>query len=250
MWGYVAATIAGSLLGNAMTNSSNRANTRENNAHQLMMSNTSHQREVKDLKSAGLNPILSARGAGAPQPASAAAKVEPYKANVGEALIQAEQINLLQAQSEKTRAEAVNTKLQEPYNRALADLYGSIAGGAVVTGKALGGAASAVGMYQGAKLLNRVIKRRRAKTTQSRSSSVSRDSLLSRDKFRRRLRRRGGSNSRSAIRRKSGLKFHERVDKSTGEIKPRWSRAEALRKAAESTNYGLRRFGGRRFRFR
>ena len=165
MWGYVAATIAGSLLGNVLTNKSNIANTRENNAHQLMMSNTSHQREVKDLKTAGLNPILSARSAGAPQPASAAAKVEPYKANVGEALIQAEQINLLQAQSEKTRAEAVNTKLQEPYNRALADLYSSIAGGAVVTGKALGGAASAVGMYQGAKLLNRVIKSRKAKNS-------------------------------------------------------------------------------------
>ena len=119
MWGYVAASIAGSLLGNSMTNSSNKARTRENNAHQLMMSNTAHQREVKDLKSAGLNPILSARSAGAPVGSSVAARVEPYKANVGEALIQAEQINLLQAQSEKTRAEAVNTKLQEPYNRAL-----------------------------------------------------------------------------------------------------------------------------------
>ena len=60
----------------------------------------------------------------------------------------------------------------------------------------------------------------------------------------------GGSNSRSAIRRKAGLKFHETVDRSTGEIKPRFNRAEALRKAAKSTKYGLRRFGGRRFRFR
>ena len=109
-------------------------------------------------------------------------------------------------------------------------------------------------MYQGARAVSRMLKRRKAKTTQSRSSSVSRDSLLSRDKFRRKFRRkllrRGGSNSRSAIRSKSGLKFHERVDRSTGEIKPRWSRAEALRKAAKSTKYGLRRFGGRRFRFR
>ena len=173
----------------------------------------------------------------------AAAKVEPYKPDVGKSLVEAEQINLLQAQSEKTRAEAVNTKLQEPYNRALADLYGSIAGGAAVTGKALGGVATGMGMYQGAKALNRFIKARRAKRL-SKPSVPNRSSR----KFKR---SRGGSNSRSAIRRKSGLKFHEKVDRSTGEIKPRFNRAEALRKAAKSTKYGLRRFGGRRrFGFR
>jgi hypothetical protein len=238
MWGYVAASIAGSLLGNSMTNKANLRNTRENNSHQLMMSNTAHQREVKDLKSAGLNPILSARSAGAPVGSSAAAKVEPIKPNVGQALVEAEQIKLLQAQSDKTRAEAVNTKLQEPYNRALADLYSSIAGGAVVTGKALGGVATGMGMYQGAKALNRFIKARRVK----RLSKPSFPKPSSR-KFKR---SRGGSNSRSAIRRKSGLKFHEKVDRSTGEIKPRFNRAEALRKASKSTKYGLRRFGGRR----
>ena len=246
LWGYALASIAGSLLGNSMTNSANKARTRENNAHQLMMSNTAHQREVKDLRSAGLNPILSARGAGAPVGSSAAARVEPYNINPTEKLVQANQIKLLQAQSRKTNAEAVNTELQEPYNRALHDLYESIVGSAAVTGKAVGGIATGMGMYQGAKAVSRMLKRRKAKTTQSRSSSVSRDSLLSRHKFR----RRGGSHSRSAIHRRSGLKFHERVDRSTGEIKPRWSRSEALKKASQRTKYGLRRFGGRRFRFR
>ena len=230
-----------------MTNSANKANTRENNAHQLRMSNTSHQREVKDLRAAGLNPILSARGAGAPQPSSAAAKVEPYKVDIGQARVQAEQLKLLEAQTKKTRAEAVNTELMEPYNRALSNVYGSVLGEPAVGMKTLGTAGSAFGVYQGAKAFSRMLKRRKVKTTHSRSSgSVGRDSLLSRHKFR----RRGGSNSRSAIRRKSGLKFHETVDRSTGEIKPRFNRAEALRKAAKSTKYGLRRFGGRRFRFR
>ena len=242
MWGYIAAQVAGSLLSTSMTNSANKANTRENNAHQLRMSQTAHQREVKDLRSAGLNPILSARGAGAPQPSSAAARVEPYKADVGPALIQAQQIKLLQSQSRKTTAEAVNAELQEPYNRALADLYSSIVGGAAVTGKAFGGAATGLGMYQGAKALSRMIKARKA-----RIDSLPKAKPVSR-KFKR---SRGGSTSRSALRRKSGLKFHEKVDKSTGEIKPRFNRAEALRKAAKSTKYGLRRFGGRRrFGFR
>ena len=138
--------------------------------------------------------------------------------------------------------------MQEPYNRALADLYGSIAGGAVVTGKALGGAASAVGMYQGAKLLNRVIKRRKAKTTQPRSSSVSRDSLLSRDKFRRLSKL---HNLKTKARNRYGLRPGEYIDRRTGEIKSRSFRSEALRKASKSTAYGFRRFGfGRRFRFR
>ena len=236
MWGYIAASVAGSLLGNAMTNSANKANTRENNAHQLRMSQTAHQREVKDLRSAGLNPILSARG-GAPQPASAAAKVEPYKADVGQALIQAQQIKLLQSQSRKTTAEAVNSELQEPYNKAMAELYQSILGSAAVTGKALGGAATGLGMYQGAKAVSRMLKARKARI----------DALPKLKPVSRKFKRsRGGSTSRSALRRKSGLKFHEKVDKSTGEIKSRFNRAEALRKAAKSTKYGLRRFGGRR----
>ena len=119
----------------------------------------------------------------------------------------------------------------------MADLYASVIGGAAVTGKAVGGIATGMGMYQGAKAVSRMLKARKAKKA-SISKPVSRKS-----KF---IRSRGGSNSRSALRRKDGLKFHEKVDRSTGEIKPRFNRAEALRKAAKRTKSGLRRFGGRR----
>ena len=51
---------------------------------------------------------------------------------------------------------------------------------------------------------------------------------------------------KTSSRNKFGLRPGEYIDKRTGEIKSRFNRAEALRKAGESTKYGLRRFGVRR----
>ena len=120
-WANALSSVANYFSSKSANDSTNRANlrnTRLNNELQDTLSRTGHQREVKDLKAAGLNPILSAKSAGAPQPSSAAAKVEP-KPSLGSAAINAAQIQLLKSQARKTSAEALNTELQEPYNRAL-----------------------------------------------------------------------------------------------------------------------------------
>lgn len=60
-----------SLLGTYMTNQMNRQNADRMMDFQRDMSGSAHQREVNDLRLAGLNPILSAGGSGASTPGGA-----------------------------------------------------------------------------------------------------------------------------------------------------------------------------------
>lgn len=67
----------GAYLAAGEANEANIASAREQMAFQDRMSSTAHQREVSDLKAAGLNPILSAGGGGSSTPSGAMPNIVP-----------------------------------------------------------------------------------------------------------------------------------------------------------------------------
>lgn len=92
MWGAIG-SIASSLIGGGLSylggreaNSTSQRLAQAQMDFQRMMSNTAHQREVEDLKKAGLNPILSAKYGGASSPGGAMPNVRNELAELGEAV--------------------------------------------------------------------------------------------------------------------------------------------------------------------
>ena len=95
----------GSYFGAEQTNKASAEQASKMMDFQERMSNTAHQREVKDLIAAGLNPMLSAKLGGASSPAGGMAPVQNV---LGAATASASQNYQLESQAKLIRAQELS----------------------------------------------------------------------------------------------------------------------------------------------
>jgi len=122
-----------SLAGGLITNVMNRKEGAKNRAFQEYMSNTAHQREVKDLVAAGLNPLLSATGGASTPSGAQATMTDPITPAVASAMQgqrlkkdieQADaNIALTQAQAAKARVETNVISKDVPKSELINDFF-------------------------------------------------------------------------------------------------------------------------------
>ena len=112
MWpAVIGAAVSG--YGAYRANRETRASTGRQLAFQERMSNTAHQRQMADLRSAGINPMLSARLGGASSPAGASYQASNIGAAAVEGYGKVSSAKQAQAQTKQIQAQTLVTKQQE-----------------------------------------------------------------------------------------------------------------------------------------
>lgn len=110
-----------SLLGVRQTNKANAKLAHEQMEFQERMSSTAHQREVEDLRAAGLNPILSGTGGhGSSAPPGAMATMQ---SELGAGVHGALEARRTEAQTELQEAEAKGAEARAKRDSQIADLF-------------------------------------------------------------------------------------------------------------------------------
>jgi len=98
----------GSMISSALS----FLDSRSNRAFQERMSSTAHQREVRDMLAAGINPIMSARSSGASTPAGSTARIEDISSSALAVRMNRAQVKLVESSAEREAANAMLARVQ------------------------------------------------------------------------------------------------------------------------------------------